>query len=119
MATEILTLNTTSLPALRQNTPQVLDFGIVRDAAGDPLDISSGFTAILRIYLASGINASTPVSKSGTFSYGADGALKLTLTSAQSNEVPTGNWTAEVIVSDDAFATYSKHQVGGFRVINP
>lgn len=119
MATQILTRNTSALPTIVYNTPQVLDFGIVKDSAGVALDISTGFDARLIAVKANAVTGQDSSPKSGTWSYGADGALKLTLTQAQACEWVPGTFVCQVDISDDSFATIARHQGGSMRVQSP
>jgi len=115
MATPAVKLNTLN-PTFTSNTAQVLDLGIVSQPDGTPIDISSGYTALLNYRYSTLQSLTDDLSLTGTFSYGADGALKLTLTQAQSNTLFPGSWPLSVLVSNDSFSTSSVHGKGNLRV---
>jgi len=118
MATPALTFSTTPLPQIHFNTAQSLSFGIVRDAAGDPIDISTGWTAKLTfLYQTPAGNGS--LDKTGTFSYGADGSLSLALTQTQAQQILPGFLNAIVTLSDDSYTTQSTHAGGNVQVTSP
>lgn len=115
MATPALTLQTGAI-TLQQGTAQTIDLGIVKDAAGAPLDIDTGYVAALQWRYSTARDASTVPSISGTYSYGSAGELSVTLTQAQSNGPPTGSWPYFIILTNDSFATHSIHKSGTFTV---
>lgn len=116
MATQILTAQSAS-KQVTHLTPQIIDFGIVKDSAGVALDIDTGFTAACQVTLDNGRSSFPKVTLSGTWAYGTDGSLTLTKTLAQANDLPAGNWQYVVTLSDDAFTTWAIHMSGSMRVI--
>lgn len=97
---------------IRQESAQELDFGIARDAAGAPVDISSGYTAQMVLRLSQQRDQYGPIVFGGTFVLGSTGSVKMQLTQAQSNQAPVGNWGITVRLSNDGGTTYSTHGVG-------
>jgi len=106
MATPILTVQNKN-QSIIQTTPQKLIWDI-KDADGAPKDISSGFTAQMQHFFSSSQDAKGGQVVDGTWTYGADGKLTLTLTMAQSEDVHTGNWPYIVNLSNDSFTTVAQ-----------
>jgi len=107
MATPILTSTQGSI-TIPQASANKVSFPAVLDEDGAPLDVSAGFTAVLK-YLNPTLDTNNEVpSFTGTFAYGADGVITLTQTIAQAALIPAGFFQAQLWISDDAMVTRSK-----------
>jgi hypothetical protein len=115
MATPAMQLQTGAI-TLQQDSAQTLDLGVVKDPSGTPIDIDTGYVAALQWRYGNGRDKSTVPSITGTYSYGSAGELSVALTQAQSNQAPVGSWPYYIILTNDAFATYSIHKSGTFVV---
>lgn len=118
MATPILTISANPLPTIHYNTAQVLDFGVVKDASGSFIDISSGWTGLFAVLFDDRVGGIS-VAKTGTWTYGSDGKLSLTLTQSESSQFAPGNYLCRVAMSNDGGTTNSTHQGGNFQVVYP
>lgn len=101
---------------INQWTPNQLTW-LVKDFAGDALDISSGYTANCRVTPTLGQDYIAPVSVAGTFTYGADGTLTLTQNLANSVDMAAGTYDYTVRVSNDAFTSWSLAARGKLNII--
>lgn len=107
---------------LVNNNATVIDFGIVTDEDGDPVDISSGFAAAGSIEPASSPNPSAArptVQGLGTFSYGADGSLKLTIAYQATASITCLQSNYKLYITNDSFSTYAVIRGGQFQLLAP
>jgi len=107
MATPILTSTQASI-TIPQASANKVTFPAVLDENGAPLDVSTGYTAVLK-YLDPRLDTNNEVpSVAGTFAFGSNGVITLSQTIAQAAAVPSGFLQAQLWISDDAMATRSK-----------
>lgn len=117
MATPTFLVQTVNATVI-QNTAQVLNLGIVKDVAGTPIDIDTGYTALTKATFSAAKDKYAPVTLAGTYTYGTDGSLLLTLTKTEANALPVGRWNFTTILSDDAFTTSNLHGNGAVTVVS-
>ena len=100
----------TKAQVVEQGSPNRLEW-LVKDLDGAPLDISAGFTAafIVAPLRGQGIAGSA---HAGTFAYGADGVLSLTMTQAQTSNDTVGRYEYDLRISDDAMVSYARAAKG-------
>lgn len=115
MATPALLLQTAS-KVYSQQTPQELDFGIVKDPDGVAIDIDTGFAAFCSVRFSRNRDAFPATNLSGTWAYGSDGTLTLTKTQAQALDLPVGSWPYTVWLTNDSDTTRSTHMQGTITV---
>lgn len=115
MTTPILTPQQKNQQIL-QGSPQALTW-LISDAAGAPKNISSGYVADAEQQFSSQVDAAGSAALPGTFTYGSDGVLTLTLSQSQANTVHTGTWPYFVTLSNDSGTTVSVGARGTLIVV--
>ena len=103
MTTPILTTQSVN-QSVQQGTPGKLVW-TVKDSAGAPIDISTGWSAFATMEFGTARDIAAGQAITGTFTYGADGTLTLTQTNAQASALHTGQWPYFVLASNDSFTT--------------
>jgi len=117
MTTPILTRNPSSSMTVLSDTPQVIDLGIVKDQDGAAIDISSGWVAGFAIQRSPSNSARSTQTGDGTFTYGGDGQLNLSLTRADAAKYWGGSWPCLIQLTNDSWASSSVYFQGTCRVV--
>lgn len=115
MATPALQMQNVNL-TYYQSTPQSFT-ATVKDTAGAPIDIDTGFTGDFLVKLDRVRSKFPGITLSGSKAFNSDGTFVLTKSGAQAADLPAGQWEYEVMVSDDAFTTFSIAQRGTISVV--
>jgi len=115
MATPLTNMQQTFLSCVQGQVAQ-LSFTGITDGAGDPLDMSTGYTAQLLIDDTTAPLTSASANVGGTFTYGNDGTLQLALTATQTRALKAGTYNMQLFISDDALVTRTIPFTGNLAV---
>lgn len=101
---------------LQQGSPNSIEL-IVLDLDGAPVDVHTGFTAVFRYTSKSfKVNGQTG-DLAGTYTYGADGKVKIVMTEVQTQGHPSSEQMPyQLLLSNDTFTTQAVAAKGNLLI---
>jgi len=101
---------------LNQHSPNTILLPAVLDLAGDPIDLSTGFTIQAAYQDDQKAVTSSRVLLPGTVSGDALGVITISQTGAQAADLRAGNFSIQVVITDDSFTTVTTTHRGTMAV---